>query len=72
MQVHTALSCQLSYVLFIWLFIVCRCEYVNVRVCVFVRAGGHGGARDGNQLFSPFMQQLIEYHCWQVLKYNPK
>ena len=35
-------------------------------------SGQHGGARDAKRCLTHFMQRLVEYHAWQVLKYDPR
>jgi hypothetical protein len=34
--------------------------------------GGHGGARDACRLMPRTVQNLVEFHAWQVLKYDPR
>ncbi len=53
---------------------VSACVYMCVSACVFVCvcvcAGLHGGCR--HKLFSNTVQSMIEFHAWQVLRYDPK
>ena len=45
------------------------CHVPNI---IRIVSGPHGGARDGNRLFTRTMQQIVEFHAWQVLRYDPK
>ncbi len=45
---------------------MCMCAYVCVCVCV----GTYGGRRHAR--FTPHVTSLIEYHSWQVLRYEPE
>ena len=37
-----------------------------------LRIGKHGGAREGNRLMTRTYQQIVEFHAWQILKYDPR
>ncbi len=50
---------------------MCVCLYVYVCVCVCVCVPGAYGGRRWTR-YGDAQQNMIEYHAWQVLRYDPK
>ena len=69
----------INAVLIISLYMLCVKNHIQVHAwlycvllcwCIFI--ADPGGARDGCRLCTPSQQSIVEFHAWQLLKYNPR